>query len=191
MILDTNALSVWAEGLAGVETPLRSADRLVVPSVVLKILVPTFEIRHCQLLLMRPVPLGITHVPICVPVLSWLRSSQATSDKGRRAASRLLPQDAVGAGAVGSCAQSTSWNMRLTRASWRRGNGCTARQSEWRSITGATKCKTRRCAVGESEHRYIAAILPTGRRRENRDDVAGNLWRPCAVLGDWRVGGLP
>ena len=88
MILDTNALSVWAEGLAGVETPLRSADRLVVPSVVLKILVPTFEIRHYQLLLMRPVPLGITHVPICVPVLSWLRSSQATSDKGRRAASR-------------------------------------------------------------------------------------------------------
>ena len=51
MILDTNALSAWAEGLAGVETPLRSADRLVVPSVVLKILVPTFEIRHCQLLL--------------------------------------------------------------------------------------------------------------------------------------------
>ncbi len=35
MILDTNALSAWAEGLAGVETPLRSADRLVVPSVVL------------------------------------------------------------------------------------------------------------------------------------------------------------
>ena len=35
MILDTNALSAWAEGLSGVETPLRSADRLVVPSVVL------------------------------------------------------------------------------------------------------------------------------------------------------------
>ena len=35
MILDTNALSAWAEGLAAVETPLRSADRLVVPSVVL------------------------------------------------------------------------------------------------------------------------------------------------------------
>ena len=35
MILDTNALSAWAEGLAGVESPLRSADRLVVPSVVL------------------------------------------------------------------------------------------------------------------------------------------------------------
>ena len=35
MILDTNALSAWAEGHAGVETPLRSADRLVVPSVVL------------------------------------------------------------------------------------------------------------------------------------------------------------
>ena len=35
MILDTNALSAWAEGLAGVETPLRSADCLVVPSVVL------------------------------------------------------------------------------------------------------------------------------------------------------------
>ena len=35
MILDTNALSAWAEGLAAVETPLRFADRLVVPSVVL------------------------------------------------------------------------------------------------------------------------------------------------------------
>ena len=35
MILDTNALSAWAEGLAAIKTPLRSADRLVVPSVVL------------------------------------------------------------------------------------------------------------------------------------------------------------
>lgn len=35
MILDTNALSAWAEGLPVVEAPLRSADRLVVPSVVL------------------------------------------------------------------------------------------------------------------------------------------------------------
>ena len=35
MILDTNALSAWAEGTVGVEAPLRSADRLVVPSVVL------------------------------------------------------------------------------------------------------------------------------------------------------------
>ena len=35
MILDTNALSAWAQGYAGVEAPLRSAERLVVPSVVL------------------------------------------------------------------------------------------------------------------------------------------------------------
>lgn len=35
MILDTNALSAWAQGDSGVETPLRSAERLVVPSVVL------------------------------------------------------------------------------------------------------------------------------------------------------------
>lgn len=35
MILDTNALSAWAEGLATVEASFRSADRLVVPSVVL------------------------------------------------------------------------------------------------------------------------------------------------------------
>ena len=35
MILDTNALSAWAEGLITVEAPLRSADRLVIPSVVL------------------------------------------------------------------------------------------------------------------------------------------------------------
>ena len=35
MILDTNALSAWAEGLAAVETSLRTATRLVVPSVVL------------------------------------------------------------------------------------------------------------------------------------------------------------
>ena len=35
MILDTNALSAWAEGRASVETPLRVAHRLVVPSVVL------------------------------------------------------------------------------------------------------------------------------------------------------------
>lgn len=35
MILDTNALSAWSEGLAAVETPFRSADRLVIPSVVL------------------------------------------------------------------------------------------------------------------------------------------------------------
>jgi predicted nucleic acid-binding protein len=35
MILDTIALSAWAEGRAAVESPLRAADRLVVPSVVL------------------------------------------------------------------------------------------------------------------------------------------------------------
>ena len=35
MILDTNALSAWAQGNTGVEAPLRSAERLVVPSVVL------------------------------------------------------------------------------------------------------------------------------------------------------------
>ena len=35
MILDTNALSAWAEGLVTVETSLRTATRLVVPSIVL------------------------------------------------------------------------------------------------------------------------------------------------------------
>ena len=35
MILDTNAVSAWAEGVAAVEAPLRSARRLVVPSIVL------------------------------------------------------------------------------------------------------------------------------------------------------------
>ena len=35
MILDTNALSAWAEGRAAVASPLRAAYRLVVPSVVL------------------------------------------------------------------------------------------------------------------------------------------------------------
>ncbi|MCY3956361.1 MAG: type II toxin-antitoxin system VapC family toxin [Nitrospira sp.] len=35
MILDTNALSAWVEGLATVEATFRSASRLVVPSVVL------------------------------------------------------------------------------------------------------------------------------------------------------------
>ena len=35
MILDTNALSAWVEGLATVEATFRSAGRLVVPSVVL------------------------------------------------------------------------------------------------------------------------------------------------------------
>lgn len=35
MILDTNALSAWAEGSATVEAGLRSAERLVVPSIVL------------------------------------------------------------------------------------------------------------------------------------------------------------
>ena len=35
MILDTNALSAWAEGRAAVEAPLRSAERLVVRSAVL------------------------------------------------------------------------------------------------------------------------------------------------------------
>lgn len=35
MILDTNALSAWVEGRATVEAAFRSADRLVVPSVVL------------------------------------------------------------------------------------------------------------------------------------------------------------
>ena len=35
MILDTNALSAWAEGHVAIGPPLRSADRLVVPSVVL------------------------------------------------------------------------------------------------------------------------------------------------------------
>lgn len=35
MILDTNALSAWAEGLSTIEIPLWSADQLVVPSIVL------------------------------------------------------------------------------------------------------------------------------------------------------------
>ena len=35
MILDTNALSAWAEGVPHVKTPLQSAGRLIVPSVVL------------------------------------------------------------------------------------------------------------------------------------------------------------
>ncbi len=35
MILDTNAVSAWAEGHPGVQSPLRSADRLVVLVIVL------------------------------------------------------------------------------------------------------------------------------------------------------------
>ena len=35
MILDTNAMSAWAEGIASVEHSLRAASRLVVPTVVL------------------------------------------------------------------------------------------------------------------------------------------------------------
>lgn len=35
MIPDTSALSAWAEGRAAIEAHLRSAERLVVPSVVL------------------------------------------------------------------------------------------------------------------------------------------------------------
>ena len=35
MILDTNALSAWAEGLSEIEPCLKSADRLVVPIIVL------------------------------------------------------------------------------------------------------------------------------------------------------------
>ena len=35
MILDTNAVSAWAEGNIAVEAPLRTAGRLVVPSIVL------------------------------------------------------------------------------------------------------------------------------------------------------------
>ena len=35
MILDTNALSAWAEGHPEVQSPLRSADQLVVPAIVL------------------------------------------------------------------------------------------------------------------------------------------------------------
>ena len=35
VILDTNALSAWADGHAAIKAPLRVADRLVVPSVLL------------------------------------------------------------------------------------------------------------------------------------------------------------
>ena len=35
MILDTNALSAWAEGILAVEPHLQAADRLVVPTIVL------------------------------------------------------------------------------------------------------------------------------------------------------------
>ena len=35
MILDTNALSAWAEGLSEIEPFLKSADRLVVPVIAL------------------------------------------------------------------------------------------------------------------------------------------------------------
>ena len=34
MILDTNALSAWAEGLATVEAPFRAAGRLAIPGIV-------------------------------------------------------------------------------------------------------------------------------------------------------------
>jgi tRNA(fMet)-specific endonuclease VapC len=35
MILDTNALSAWAEGLLSIRPVLEAADRLVIPSIVL------------------------------------------------------------------------------------------------------------------------------------------------------------
>jgi predicted nucleic acid-binding protein len=35
MILDTNALSAWADGVAGLRSALSSASRVVVPSIVL------------------------------------------------------------------------------------------------------------------------------------------------------------
>ena len=35
MILDTNALSAWAEGLPAVEAPMQAARRLAAPSIVL------------------------------------------------------------------------------------------------------------------------------------------------------------
>ena len=35
MILDTNALSAWVEGHSAIETSLRSARRLIIPSIVL------------------------------------------------------------------------------------------------------------------------------------------------------------
>ena len=35
MILDTNALSAWAEGFSAVFAPLRSARRLILPSIAL------------------------------------------------------------------------------------------------------------------------------------------------------------
>ena len=35
MILDTNALSAWAEGIPTIEPHLRAADRLVIPTIVL------------------------------------------------------------------------------------------------------------------------------------------------------------
>lgn len=35
MILDTNALSAWAEGASGIESALRNADQLVLPVIAL------------------------------------------------------------------------------------------------------------------------------------------------------------
>ena len=35
MIIDTNALSAWAEGVDALRKPLRSASRLILPSIVL------------------------------------------------------------------------------------------------------------------------------------------------------------
>lgn len=35
MVVDTNALSAWAEGNPGIEAPLASARQLVIPSIVL------------------------------------------------------------------------------------------------------------------------------------------------------------
>ncbi|NOX98838.1 MAG: type II toxin-antitoxin system VapC family toxin [Verrucomicrobia bacterium] len=35
MILDTNALSAWAEGLTSIEPHLAPADRLIIPSIVI------------------------------------------------------------------------------------------------------------------------------------------------------------
>lgn len=44
MILDTNALSAWAEGVSGIESALRNADQLVLPVIALG----EYEFGICQ-----------------------------------------------------------------------------------------------------------------------------------------------
>lgn len=116
MIPYTNALSAWAEGLSTVEIPLRSADQLVVPSIVLGEYY--FRIRQS-----RHRARYERRLRRCLPFAKVANGTTATADEhaGIRLALRRLGSP-IPSNDVWTAAAEDLWST-IQRRDWRSGRG--------------------------------------------------------------------